>query len=187
MVPPPAVVAPDVVAAHGSREELPAPMHKDDDIPADPSSSSQFDVEGVADEEPVVDGPVHRPLIRATLPRIEGQKEARPATDFTIRQTPPRGNGHGGFRPDRDRMRMRSNGGNGNAYGQGNGNGNGNGHGNRSNGNPRFQGNRPPGAGRSAMGRSGGPPSAGFRGHGNGNGNGNGNGGGNKRGRGSRG
>jgi hypothetical protein len=111
----------------------------------------------------------------------------RPATYYPSRQTPPRGNGHGGFRPDRDRMRMRSNGGNGNgnAYGHGNGHGNGN----RSNGNPRFQGNRPPGAGRSAMGRAGGPPSSGFRGHGNGNGNGNGNGSGsgNKRGRGSRG
>ena len=175
-----ALAASDNVAARGSREEPSAPMHTDDDTPADPDAMSELDGDG-GDEAPVVDGPVHRPLIRATLPRIEGHKEARPATDFTIRQTPPRGNGQGGFRPDRDRMRMRSNGGNGNgnAYGHGNGHGNGN----RSNGNPRFQGNRPPGAGRSAMGRAGGPPSSGFRGHGNGNGNGN----GNKRGRGSRG
>jgi hypothetical protein len=49
--------------------------------------------------EPAVDeGPVHRPLIRATLPRPEGIKTERPAPDFTIRQN-PRGNGNfrGGF------------------------------------------------------------------------------------------
>jgi hypothetical protein len=35
----------------------------------------------------VEEGPVHRPLIRATLPRPEGQPPAaRPAPDFTIRQ-----------------------------------------------------------------------------------------------------
>jgi hypothetical protein len=124
-------------------------------------------------EAPVVDGPVHRPLIRATLPRVEGQKDARPVPDFTMRHTPSRGggSGHGGFRGDRDRTRMRG-GGNGNSYGQGNAN--------RSSSGPRFQGNRGPGGGRPPMGRAGGPPS-GFRGNGNGNGN------GNKRGRGSRG
>jgi hypothetical protein len=124
-------------------------------------------------EAPVVDGPVHRPLIRATLPRVEGQKDARPAPDFTMRHTPTRGggSGHGGFRGDRDRMRTRG-GGNGNSYGNANGN--------RSGSGARFQGNRGPGGGRQAMGRAGGPPS-GFRSNGNGNGN------GNKRGRGSRG
>src|SRR5215207_7993438 len=54
--PPLALVAPDVIAAHGSPEELPAPMHNDDDTPADPSPSSHFEVEGVADEAPAVDG-----------------------------------------------------------------------------------------------------------------------------------
>jgi hypothetical protein len=44
------------------------------------------------------DGPVHRPLIRATLPRTEGQPPpARPAPDFTIRQP--------GGRPNRFRPR----------------------------------------------------------------------------------
>jgi hypothetical protein len=37
----------------------------------------------VADDE----WPVHRPLIRATLPRPEGQAPERKPTDFTIRQT----------------------------------------------------------------------------------------------------
>jgi hypothetical protein len=34
------------------------------------------------------EGPVHRPLIRATLPRPEGQQPARPIPQFTIRQLP---------------------------------------------------------------------------------------------------
>jgi len=43
------------------------------------------------------EGPVHRPLIRASLPRTEGQPPApRPATDFTIRQPAGRQNR---FRP----------------------------------------------------------------------------------------
>jgi hypothetical protein len=38
--------------------------------------------------EPVdeIEGPVHRPLIRATLPRPEGQAPTRQAPEFTIRQ-----------------------------------------------------------------------------------------------------
>jgi len=35
--------------------------------------------------EPVEDGPVHRPLIRATLPRLEGQAPVRQLPDFTLR------------------------------------------------------------------------------------------------------
>ena len=46
------------------------------------------------------DGPVHRPLIRAQLPRLDGVKVERQAPDFTIRQAGARGNaqfrGHGG-------------------------------------------------------------------------------------------
>lgn len=42
------------------------------------------------------DGPVHRPLIRATLPRPEGQAPTRPAPDFTMRQPIGR---PGRFRP----------------------------------------------------------------------------------------
>ena len=183
VAPPVVPVTPDPVVSRSIDDVTPAieTVHSaiaDASIPRE-EVRAEADFAG-ADETPVVDGPVHRPLIRATLPRVEGQKDARPAPDFTIRHTPSRGsgNGHGGFRGDRDRMRMRGGGsgggGNGNAFGQGNGN--------RSNGGPRFQGNRPPGSGRQPMGRAGGPPS-GFRGNGTGNGNGN----GNKRGRGSRG
>ncbi len=43
------------------------------------------------------DGPVRRPLIRATLPRPEGQQIVRQPPEFTIRQSGGRG---GGFRQD---------------------------------------------------------------------------------------
>ena len=43
----------------------------------------------------IEEGPVHRPLIRAQLPRIEGHKEERRLPEFTIRQA---GRGGGGFR-----------------------------------------------------------------------------------------
>lgn len=90
----------------GPADPVPAP---DDDAPAS----------GPAVEE----GPVHRPLIRATLPRPEGQKEARPIPDFTMRQPIARGR----FRGGEGRMRPRGGPG-GNAHGS-NGNGSGSGFG----------------------------------------------------------
>lgn len=132
-----------------------------------------------SDEPAAVEGPVHRRLIRATLPRVEGQKDARPAPEFTVRQSPTRGNygnhqhGSDAFRGG-DRVRQRGAGGgqsHGNSYGAANGN---------RNGNVRFQGGsgagRSSGSGRPPLGRSGGPGS--FRG---------GSSGPNKRGRGPRG
>jgi hypothetical protein len=57
-----------------------------------------------ADDMDIEDGPVHRPLIRATLPRLEGQPPpARPSPDFTIRQP--------GGRPSRFRPRYQRTGG----------------------------------------------------------------------------
>src|SRR5262245_35630231 len=44
------------------------------------------DVEAEATPEPDDEWPVHRPLIRATLPRPDGQVPERKAPDFTIRQ-----------------------------------------------------------------------------------------------------
>ena len=71
--------------------------------------------------EPVEEGPVHRQLIRATLPRTEGQKE-RQLPDFTIRQNiGPRGH----------------------LRGQRTFGGNGNGNGNRPHGGRRFGGGNP--------------------------------------------
>jgi hypothetical protein len=128
---------------------------------------------------PVEDGSVHRPLIRATLPRLEGHKEERKATDFTIRQATGRGgqqfqNARGG---DQNRGRPR--------HGQGQGQAQPS---NRPHGaGARFAGSRP---GQQTRGASSGRPQVGgFRGgppqgRTNGNGNANGNtahGGGRKR------
>ena len=46
----------------------------------------QMDDEGQPEEPLEDEGPVHRPLIRATLPRPEGQVPERKAPDFTMRQ-----------------------------------------------------------------------------------------------------
>jgi hypothetical protein len=76
-----------------------------------------------ADEEE--EGPVHRPLIRASLPKIEGQQPpSRPIPEFTIRQPAGR---HNRFR---SRQQQRSGSGGGGGFGGGQGF-----QGNRSNGN----------------------------------------------------
>jgi hypothetical protein len=65
-------------------------------------------------EAPREEGPVHRTLIRAQLPRLEGQPPApRPAPDFTIRQP-------GAGRPGRFRPRGPQRGGGGSSPFQGN-------------------------------------------------------------------
>ena len=66
-------------------------------------------------------GPVHRPLIRASLPRPEGTPPPqRPAPDFTIRQ--PGGRPANRFRPRHQRggQAFQSQGGRGNGNGNGN-------------------------------------------------------------------
>jgi hypothetical protein len=62
-----------------------------------PEPAPAEDVEDADDQPPLDDGPVHRPLIRAQLPRIEGLKAERQAPDFTIRQNTA-GRGNGNFR-----------------------------------------------------------------------------------------
>ena len=105
--------------------------------PSTPSGDEPVEVE---------EGPVHRPLIRAQLPRIEGQKEERRLPEFTIRQA-TRSPGH--FRGADPRMKQQRAG----------GSGPGNGNGNRPHGGPRFAGSRPSGPGRGQGGRGG--PAAG--------------------------
>ncbi len=91
------------------------------------------------------DGPVHRQLIRATLPRIEGHKEERKPTDFTIRQAGGRGNNvgnhfrGGGGGNDRSRSGGRGPGG---SPGNAGGNPGQRGNGHRPQGGPRFAGAR---------------------------------------------
>ena len=57
------------------------------DQPASENAADADDQEHVPED----DGPVHRPLIRATLPRPEGQAPERKAPDFTVRQPGGRG------------------------------------------------------------------------------------------------
>src|SRR4051794_32310412 len=101
----------------------------------------------------IEEGPVHRPLIRAQLPRIEGHKEERRLPEFTIRQATRGGNAH--FRGGDARMKPARSGGQG-------GGGNGNGNSARPHGGARFAGSRPGGPGRGQQGR-GGPAAGGFR------------------------
>jgi hypothetical protein len=73
-------------------EPLAVAHEADAEVPAD--EDSQTEADGNEDRE---EGPVHRPLIRASLPRPEGQPPpVRPAPDFTIRQPGGRTNR---FRP----------------------------------------------------------------------------------------
>ncbi len=63
----------------------------------EPGATSVESDEEDASRDDEFDGPVHRPLIRATLPRPEGQPPpTRPAPEFTIRQP---GGRPGRFRP----------------------------------------------------------------------------------------
>jgi hypothetical protein len=110
------------------------------------------EIEAVVPE--IEEGPVHRPLIRAQLPRIEGHKEERRLPEFTIRQA-GRGGSNGHFRgADSRSARPGGHGANG---------GNPGGGGNRPHGGSRFAGSRPATPGRGQAGRG---PAPGFRGQG---------------------
>jgi hypothetical protein len=110
------------------------------DVP--PEQPLVADAPPAVTEESIVDeGPVHRPLIRATLPRPEGIKTERPAPEFTIRQNGGRGGGN-----YRDRFAAKGRGGHGM-------------NGGRSGNGPRF--GRGP-QGRGGQGRGSGPSPGGF-------------------------
>ena len=128
-VPAPDPEVPSLASAPAPPVAVPTPVSVNgDDEPYPPieDTAGLAEDEPVAEEDsrPVEEGPIHRRLIRATLPRPEGQKIERQEPDFTIRH-----NGNGSFR---DRSRMRGHGGAG-----GNGNGN---HGNQNRGGRRFAG-----------------------------------------------
>ena len=148
-------------SAHDTAEEPEQPPVADESR-AEPAGAQPIAATGADDAEPqpeppgAEDWPMHRPLIRAQLPRIEGQKEERRPTDFTVRQPGGRPNFRGDGRP-----RFR---------GHGGGAGAGNGNNSRGHAGQRFAGGgRPPGQGRGPAGGSGrgparGGPSGGFRG-----------------------
>lgn len=91
----PARVATPPAAVALEDEEEPAPEGE----AAAPLESEPVDESGPPDES---EGPVHRPLIRATLPRPEGQVPVRPMPDFTVRQP---GTRPGRFRPNGNQRR----------------------------------------------------------------------------------
>ncbi len=124
--------------------EMTAMSGPESDTPASDVETTA-DAEGERDEE---EGPVHRPLIRASLPRIEGQQPpSRPIPEFTIRQP--------GGRPNRFRPRHQGAGGGGQQF-QGN-RSNGNPHGGPPRGGMRSTGGRPPQGGMSRLARRHGP------------------------------
>jgi len=69
-------------------EEDESPIHEEADVREDEAALPE------GDAQPADEGPVHRPLIRAQLPRPEGVKIERQAPDFTIRNNGGRGNGN---------------------------------------------------------------------------------------------
>jgi hypothetical protein len=108
-------------ASHDDRDAEPGRVDANEPVSA---AEPQAPGEPMDDDErqpdaPVDEGPVHRPLIRAQLPRPEGLKIERQAPDFTIRQNAGRGNGnfrggaHAGGRG------AGSNGGGGHRFGRG--------------------------------------------------------------------
>ena len=123
---------------HQEEPALEAAQRDGDTAPADDRASGEDDVYPELAPDPVEEGPVHRPLIRATLPRPEGQKEERRAPEFTIRQP----GGRGGHFRGAGMKRQGQAGGNGNTA--------------RPHGGPRFAGARPAPRGRGAF--RGGPP-----------------------------
>lgn len=143
-IPPAHYLAPD--AARGARTPeaaAPAAAALDQD-----TADTDADAEPHPEAPPVEEGPVHRRLIRAQLPRIEGHKEERRLPEFTIRQQP--GRGAQGFRGD---GRPKPHGGSA---------GNGNGNNQRGHGAHRFTAARPGAPARGPHGRGGGP-APGFR------------------------
>jgi hypothetical protein len=117
---------------------------------------SETDADASDDEDSAredEEGPVHRPLIRASLPKHEGQAPpSRPIPEFTIRQP--------GGRPNRFRPRG-TGGGGGGQFGGGGNRGNGNMPGGPRGGGMRSGGGRPPQGGGgmpSRMSRRQGPP-----------------------------
>lgn len=97
-----AETAPDRPRLNGDLGALtePAPIQDLSSAPApDPAQSPAPEPlpQAAAPQEPdeaLEDGPVHRPLIRATLPRIEGEVKERPIPEFTMRMARPAGRPH---------------------------------------------------------------------------------------------
>ena len=123
-------------AVEASAQNEPAPQGAD--ASTDENADADSDRDDERDDE---DGPIHRRLIRASLPRPEGQQPpARPIPEFTIRQP--------GGRQNRFRPRHQRGPGGGQPFGGGGNRGNGN----MPGGPPRGGGGMRPGGGRPPQG-----------------------------------
>jgi hypothetical protein len=91
---------------------------RDSPAPADDETQQKAPLHGNNGDAPVTAEEVrlHRPLIRAQLPRIEREPTARPAPEFTIRQANKR---QGRFQNNSRPGRFAKNGGQGNSRGPG--------------------------------------------------------------------
>ena len=90
--------APEAPAADESMTAAHAELAADEAAAGEPEPDSA--VEEREEQPAAEEGPVHRPLIRATLPRPEGQKELRQAPEFTVRHSGNR-TGNGNYREAR--------------------------------------------------------------------------------------
>jgi hypothetical protein len=139
--PPRVETNPDATSDQPVGDDAPAFHEVADVAPALAASAADArDVAPLEEPGPAIgsddEGPVHRPLIRATLPRPEGHVPERKEPEFTIRQQGARGGG-GGREVDGNRVGYRPKGGQRNSGGFG-------GHsGGPSGGHSRFGGQRP--------------------------------------------
>ena len=108
--------APDDLVSGEEFVETPAPLELAAPEPVALEPVETLHGDDAPDEEPVAaaaaseDGPVHRRLIRATLPRPEGQPQDWKNPDFTVRQ-PGGGRSGGGFEGNRNGHRPSGRGG----------------------------------------------------------------------------
>jgi hypothetical protein len=96
----PLPVAPAAEIVADPRPEPVAAAPQQQDVPPSESTDVHGEDADPGDQQ-VEEGPVHRPLIRAQLPRIEGQKEERRLPEFTIRQRGGNGHFRGGTKANR--------------------------------------------------------------------------------------
>lgn len=158
---PPVVIEEELVASIELVDEAPilaAPEPDVEQVEQEVQHQANAETEEEPSEQPDDEWPVHRPLIRATLPRPDGQVPERKAPDFTIRQNNGRfdgrnGNRHRGQRQAQGQSRFGNNSRSGSGHGQ-------SGHGQRHGNRPNPQGGQ----------RGGGRPSGHGRGQGGGRG-----------------
>jgi translation initiation factor IF-2 len=84
----PLLTAPPIAPALASA--TPDDAHPDESAGPGPAEAPQL----ASKEDEPAPAPAHRQLIRATLPRIEGDVPARPIPEFTMHRPAPAGHGH---------------------------------------------------------------------------------------------